>query len=59
MTVDFIERVIKEGCVDTRKYRYIYEIKDNIASIKRIERCLLGTTAAIDGWETVKEWRCV
>lgn len=53
----FIEKVIREGAVDTRKYRYAYCVEWGYASIRRIERRLLGTTAAIDGWETVKEWR--
>lgn len=57
MKKKFIEKVIREEVVDTWKYRYIYYIGWDVACIKRLERCLLGTTAAIDGWETVKEWR--
>lgn len=57
MKKEFIERVIKEGVVDTRKYCYTYKVKGGVASIKRIERFLLGTIAAYDRWEVVKEWR--
>lgn len=59
MTVEFIERILDEYIVETQKYYYIYQIEGNIARIKRIERCLLGTKAEDDGWEIVKEWRCV
>ena len=57
MKKEFIERVIREYIVDTRKYRYIYQIDGDVARIKRIERFLLGTIAAYDRWEVVMEWR--
>ena len=59
MKKEFIERVIREHIVDTRKYRYIYQIDGDVACIKRIERFLLGTTAVYDRWEVVKVWRVV
>lgn len=49
MTYRFIERVIKESIVDTRKYRYI--VKDG--NIMRLPINYLDTTAVIDGWEVV------
>lgn len=47
MTKAFIERVITESIVDTRKYRYI--VKDG--KIMRLPIKYLDTTAAIYGWE--------
>lgn len=57
MKKEFIEKVIREGIVDTKKYRYIYDPICEVAYIKRLKRSLLGTTAAYSGWEVVKEWR--
>ena len=45
----FLNRVIREGIVDTRNYRYV--CNGNI--IKRLPIKYLNTTAAIDNWETV------
>lgn len=45
----FLNRVIREGIVDTRNYRYVY--KGNI--IKRLPIKYLDTTISIDNWETV------
>lgn len=49
MKKTFIERVIRESIVDTRKYRYI--VKDG--KIMRLPIKDLGTTVAINGWEDV------
>ncbi len=49
----FEERVIREGIVDTRQYRYMYKVGFN-AKIIRIELSKLDTTDAIGGWELVK-----
>lgn len=49
MKKEFIEKVIREGIVDTKDYRYI--CKGN--TIKRLPIASLDTTTAIDGWETV------
>lgn len=45
---------MKFGVVDTEKYRY--KVVDVLGGyvIKRIEKCYLETTKAIDGWEVVK-----
>ena len=55
MKNEFIEKVIKYGSIDTKKYRYrALELPDRLI-IKRIPLEYLDTTAAIDGWETVCE----
>lgn len=56
MTKAFEEKVKRNLTVDTRSYRYNW-VEDVSKGEYRIERCridLLGTTAAIDGWEIVK-----
>lgn len=47
----------RERIVDTRKYRYIIDedIRLERPLIKRLPIEDLDTTAAIDGWEVVKE----
>ena len=59
MTKAFESRVKKELTVDTKAYRYEYEciINQGIAVIKRLPIRDLNTTAAIDGWETVKIYK--
>lgn len=53
MRKEFIDNVIKEGIVDTKKYRYMLDTE--IGCIKRIEIRLLDTPYALDeGWEIVK-----
>lgn len=58
MTKDFINRVIREGIVDTKNYRYIRKDMNNATEqwleIRRLPLSALDTTAAIDGWETVQ-----
>lgn len=58
MTHDFMDRIIRERIVDTAKYRYIAKEKKNTdcqwLEILRLPIKQLDTTAAIDGWETVK-----
>lgn len=57
MTKDFERKVIREGMVDTKKYRYVYESSTDGVYIRRIERKYLDTTVAIDGgWEIVKDY---
>lgn len=56
MTKEFEKRVIREGVVDTKKYRYVYESETEGVYIIRLERKYLGTTVAIDGWEMVKDF---
>ena len=54
MTKAFMERVKNERIVDTRKYRYVIDgTVGKTPCIKRLPRLDLGTTTAIDGWETV------
>lgn len=55
MKREFIEKVISERSVDTRKYRYVYRVGFDAAHIERIELSKLGTTAAYSGWELVKK----
>ena len=57
MTKIFEHKIIYYGSVDTRNYRYIYVIRNEAACIKRLPLNLLDTTAAIDGWETVKIYK--
>ena len=57
MKKEFWERVKRERIVDTRKYRYIIDedIRLERPWITRLPIEDLDTTAAIDGWEVVKE----
>lgn len=65
MTNQFQQRVLTEGIVDTRNYRYIVrgdhttgqygEITDAWQTIYRLPISDLDTTAAIDGWVKVAE----
>ena len=57
MTKIFEQKVINHGIIDTRNYRYIYVAGNISACIKRLPLELLDTTAAIDGWETVKIYK--
>lgn len=52
MRKSFIEKVVREGIVDTKKYRYIMRG----AKIFRLPISCLDTTQAIDGWEIVFEF---
>ena len=54
MKKEFIDKVIKNGVVDTKKYRYIYSVSAEKAEIRRIAIDLLDTTATINSWEVVK-----
>ena len=60
MKKSFIERVIKEHVVDTRKYRYIYEKYSDKAVIKRasIEWMFYPWLEGYEflKWQIVKEW---
>lgn len=49
----FIEKVIANGSVDTKSYRYIVKDLPDRQEVRRLPICQLDTTAAIDGWETV------
>lgn len=56
MTKAFETRVLKEGIVDTKKYRYRLVETSTFYGIKRIEISKLDTTASYTDWETVKEF---
>ncbi len=57
MKKSFVDRIIREGSVDTRKYRYIvravYTLTEQYGVIERLPLNYLDTTAALHGWETV------
>lgn len=58
MKKEFENRVLNERIVDTAQYRYaVAECRDagsQWLEIRRLPLDKLDTTAAIDGWETVK-----
>jgi len=58
MTQEFINKVRREGIVDTQTYRYICKDMSSATEqwleIQRLPLEQLDTTAAIDGWVTVK-----
>ena len=49
----FLKKVLENGCLDTRNYRYI--VKDNwlCNDIIRIRKDYLGTTKVYEPWEFV------
>lgn len=49
----FIEKVIANGSIDTKSYRYIVKDLPDRQEVRRLPICRLDTAAAIDGWETV------
>lgn len=54
MTKIFREKILQNGTVDTKIYRYRFvECRDH-AEIRRIRLEYLDTTAALDSWETVE-----
>lgn len=53
LTRTFIEKVIYEKIVDTKKYRYVYD--SSIGKIKRINIEYVGTTKCYD----ISNWQCV
>lgn len=54
MTKAFMHKVINNGVVDTRKYRYRLVTTNNRGIIERIALNNLDTTAAINAWERVR-----
>ncbi len=54
MNKAFMHKVINNGVVDTRKYRYIYEIVGKRGIIKRLALSDLDTTEALTGWMVVR-----
>lgn len=57
MKKEFIDRVIREGTVDTAKYRYTSKLisgaDGEYTEIRRLPLEELDTTAALDPWEIV------
>ena len=53
MKKEFIDRVIREGSVDTRDYRYVADVLPDGIQIRRLHLSDLDTTAALDSWELV------
>lgn len=57
MTKEFERRVIREGTVDTKKYRYVYGSFVEGTCIKRIERSRIDDSSlSFDDWEIVKDY---
>lgn len=54
MTKMLHEKVLQNGTVDTKTYRYRFVECGDHGEIRRVRVEYLGTTAALDGWETVE-----
>lgn len=58
MKQEFINRILREGIVDTENYRYIKKECHNHETqwieIRRLPLSSLDTTAALSDWETVE-----
>jgi hypothetical protein len=54
MKKELKERIIREGLVDTKNYRYVIKYLPDRAEIRRLSIADLDTTSAIDGWEIVE-----
>ena len=63
MTKAIMLRILREGIVDTAKYRYTvrtaHDNRGEWCEFIRLPLSALDTTAALDGWEIVKRagWR--
>ena len=53
MNTKFIDKVIREGVVDTKAYRYVYRVDKTRAVVERLPINQLDTTAALEPWEVV------
>lgn len=57
MKKEFIAKVIREGIVDTKTYRYTAHLvngaDEQYTEIRRLPLADLDTTAALDPWEVV------
>ena len=51
MTNKFLKRVVDESIIDTRKYRYTYNVGNG--NIERLPLEKLNTTGSITDWEVV------
>lgn len=61
MNQAFRERIMREGIVDTKKYRYATKERRNdriqFIEIRRIPIEYLDTTASLSEWELVERWK--
>lgn len=48
----FLEKVLHDRIVDTKKYRY--RVNESTGYIERISIEYLGTTKVLEGWEQVE-----
>ncbi len=55
MNKDFYNKVIKNGIVDTKKYRYKLKEYADHANIERIDIKEINTTTVYTDWEVVVE----
>ena len=53
MTKKFLEKVLHDRVVDTKKYRY--RVNESTGYIERIPIEYLDTTKALEGWELVED----
>lgn len=53
MKKSLLEKIIRDGVVDTRNYRYKQVWHPDRIEIQRLPLSDLDTAAAINGWETV------
>lgn len=53
LTKKFLEKVLHDRIVDTKKYRY--RINESTGCIERIPIEYLDTTKALEGWEQVEQ----
>ena len=54
MNAKFIDKVIREGFVDTKNYRYVCRVDKTSAVVSRLPINRLDTTAALEPWEVVE-----
>lgn len=53
ITKKFLEKVVCDRIVDTKKYRY--RVNESTGYVERIPIEYLDTTKALEGWEQVKD----
>lgn len=51
--MELLQKVMKQGTIDTPKYRYRTKETPDVLLFQRIPLNYLDTTKAIDGWELV------
>ena len=53
MKKELIDRIIREGIVDTKNYRYICKDYADRREIQRLPVEYIGTTLSLTEWETI------